>query len=85
MSAVRQERPLLDGRLALSAVRSALAKLDPRVLARNPVMFVTAVLALLTTGLFVRDLAAGSSPPTARWSTAWRRSTNRRSPANRRQ
>jgi len=61
MSAVRQERPLLDGRLALAAGRSALAKLDPRVLARNPVMFVTAVLALLTTGLFVRDLAAGAA------------------------
>ena len=61
MSAVRHERPLLDGRLALSAVRSALAKLDPRVLARNPVMFVTAVLALLTTGLFVRDLAVGAA------------------------
>jgi len=61
MSAVRQERPLLDGRLALTAGRSALAKLDPRVLARNPVMFVTAVLALLTTGLFVRDLAAGAA------------------------
>ncbi|MET4698747.1 K+-transporting ATPase ATPase B chain [Constrictibacter sp. MBR-5] len=61
MSAVRQERPLLDGRLALTAGRSALAKLDPRVLARNPVMFVTAVLALLTTGLFVRDLAVGAA------------------------
>jgi K+-transporting ATPase ATPase B chain len=58
---VRQERPLLDGRLALTAGRSALAKLDPRVLARNPVMFVTAVLALLTTGLFVRDLAVGAA------------------------
>ena len=61
MSAVRQERLLLDERLALAAGRSALAKLDPRVLARNPVMFVTAVLALLTTGLFVRDLAAGAA------------------------
>ncbi|WP_354077422.1 potassium-transporting ATPase subunit KdpB [Constrictibacter sp. MBR-5] len=58
---MRQERPLLDGRLALTAGRSALAKLDPRVLARNPVMFVTAVLALLTTGLFVRDLAVGAA------------------------
>ena len=50
---------LLDGRIARQAVTAAVAKLDPRLLVRNPVMFVTAVAALLTTLFCVRDLVMG--------------------------
>ncbi|WP_245294001.1 potassium-transporting ATPase subunit KdpB [Methylobrevis pamukkalensis] len=42
-----------------AAVRQSIAKLDPRILWRNPVMFVTAVVAGMTTVLGLRDLLAG--------------------------
>ncbi len=50
---------LLDSRILLPAIGSAFAKLDPRTLARNPVMFVVAVVSSLTTILFLRDLVTG--------------------------
>ncbi len=50
---------LLDGRIAAQAVGVAFRKLDPRLLFRNPVMFVTAIVALLTSLIFVRDLIQG--------------------------
>ncbi len=46
--------------LAAAAVRGALAKLDPRVLWRNPVMFATGVVAAFATILFVRALVTGA-------------------------
>ncbi|GAB1480296.1 potassium-transporting ATPase subunit KdpB [Paracoccaceae bacterium] len=42
-----------------AAIRLSFVKLDPRRLWRNPVMFVTATVAALTTLLALRDLAAG--------------------------
>ncbi|TNC73094.1 potassium-transporting ATPase subunit KdpB [Rubellimicrobium roseum] len=51
--------PALDG-LYTSSLRATFAKLDPRALSRNPVIFVTAVVALLTTILSLRDIAAGT-------------------------
>jgi K+-transporting ATPase ATPase B chain len=42
-----------------AAIRESLAKLDPRSLWHNPVMFVTAVVAALTTFLGLRDLTKG--------------------------
>ncbi|WP_046869660.1 potassium-transporting ATPase subunit KdpB [Microvirga massiliensis] len=41
------------------ALGSAFAKLDPRVLIRNPVMFVVEVVTVLTTVLLIRDFATG--------------------------
>jgi K+-transporting ATPase ATPase B chain len=41
------------------AAVDALRKLDPRVLVKNPVIFVTEAAALLVTILFIRDLATG--------------------------
>ena len=41
------------------ALGSAFKKLDPRKMARNPVMFVVEVVATLTTFLFIRDLVNG--------------------------
>lgn len=42
-----------------AAIRASVTKLDPRTLWRNPVMFVTAVVAAMTTVLGLRDLATG--------------------------
>jgi K+-transporting ATPase ATPase B chain len=51
--------PLLDAAILRTAAAQALTKWSPTKLVRNPVMFVTAVVALLVTLLFVRDLAMG--------------------------
>ncbi|NBE07701.1 potassium-transporting ATPase subunit KdpB [Paragemmobacter ruber] len=47
--------------LYTAAIRESLVKLDPRRLWRNPVMFVTAVVAALTTVLGLRDFLAGAA------------------------
>lgn len=52
---------LLDARILMPAVGGAFRKLDPRSLARNPVMFVVAVVSLLTTILLVRDIVTGGA------------------------
>ncbi|OLP55640.1 potassium-transporting ATPase subunit B [Rhizobium rhizosphaerae] len=54
-----QSVSILDRRILLPAVGAAFRKLDPRTLARNPVMFVVATVSALTTLLFLRDLARG--------------------------
>ncbi|RLP28105.1 potassium-transporting ATPase subunit KdpB [Mesorhizobium sp. YM1C-6-2] len=51
---------LLDSRILAPAIGGAFRKLDPRSLARNPVMFVVAVVAALTTVLLLKDFATGS-------------------------
>ncbi|RUW27611.1 K(+)-transporting ATPase subunit B [Mesorhizobium sp. M4B.F.Ca.ET.215.01.1.1] len=50
---------IIDARILWPAMGGAFRKLDPRTLVRNPVMFVVAVVSLLTTVLFVRDLLTG--------------------------
>jgi K+-transporting ATPase ATPase B chain len=50
---------LTDLEILGPAVGSAFTKLDPRVLFRNPVMFVVELVAVLTTVLLIRDLALG--------------------------
>ncbi len=52
---------LLDPKIVLPAIGTSLAKLDPRVMIKNPVMFVVEVVAALTTVLFLRDLVTGSA------------------------
>ena len=52
---------LLDSSILLPAVGGAFKKLDPRSLARNPVMFVVAVVSALTTVLFLKDIATGGT------------------------
>lgn len=59
MSHRTSEISLFDAGIAAQAAGAAVGKLDPRELARNPVLFVTAVVAALTTVLFVRDLVIG--------------------------
>ncbi|CAH1649453.1 potassium-transporting ATPase subunit KdpB [Chelatococcus asaccharovorans] len=50
---------LIDARILVPAIGDALRKLDPRSLARNPVMFVVAVVSALTTVLLIRDVMIG--------------------------
>jgi K+-transporting ATPase ATPase B chain len=51
---------MLDPKIVWPAIGSAFVKLDPRAMARNPVMFVVEVVATLTTVIFVRDLITGA-------------------------
>ncbi|MBX9990812.1 potassium-transporting ATPase subunit KdpB [Phreatobacter oligotrophus] len=50
---------LFDGRILKAAALQAFAKLDPRGLVRNPVIFVTALVAVLATILAAREVANG--------------------------
>ena len=56
----RQSSSIFDPALLVPAIGGAFRKLDPRALAKNPVMFVVEVVAALVTVLFVRDLFAGA-------------------------
>ena len=49
----------MDPAILIPAIGNAFKKLDPRAMARNPVMFVVEVVATLTTFLFVRDWLHG--------------------------
>ncbi|MGA9772238.1 MAG: potassium-transporting ATPase subunit KdpB [Blastocatellia bacterium] len=54
-----QKRPLFDPQIARRAIKDAFIKLNPRQVARNPVMFVVEVGSILTTLLIIRDIAVG--------------------------
>jgi K+-transporting ATPase ATPase B chain len=54
---------MLDPAILVPALRDAFIKLDPRQLIRNPVIFVTEVVAVLATVLFAQDLAGGTGVP----------------------
>ena len=61
-SKVRERMPvsaLLDPMIVWPAIVSAFAKLDPRLMIKNPVMFVVEVVAALTTVIFLRELIMG--------------------------
>jgi K+-transporting ATPase ATPase B chain len=61
-STLRKRMPiaaLADPEIIVPALGAVFRKLDPRVLIKNPVMFVVEVVAALTTVLFLRDLAVG--------------------------
>lgn len=51
---------MLDARILVPAIGDAFRKLNPKSLARNPVMFVVAVVSLLTTVLLLRDIVTGA-------------------------
>src|ERR1700726_1386644 len=50
---------MLDPKIMMPAIGSAFAKLDPRLMMKNPVMFVVEVVAALTTVIFLRNLVMG--------------------------
>src|ERR1700692_1660677 len=52
---------MLDPKIVLPAIGSAVAKLDPRLMIKSPVMFVVEVVAALTTVIFIRDLVTGGA------------------------
>ncbi|HEX4354160.1 MAG TPA: potassium-transporting ATPase subunit KdpB, partial [Polyangiales bacterium] len=54
-------RALFEWPIVERAMKDALVKLDPRVVAKNPVMFVVEVGSAITTYLWVRGLIAGAS------------------------
>ncbi|MDJ1157326.1 potassium-transporting ATPase subunit KdpB [Chelatococcus sp. SYSU_G07232] len=63
MSAKTHSPSLFDGAVLARAAWDALAKLDPRKLLRNPVIFVTEIVAALVTAIFARDLTVGGGDP----------------------
>ncbi len=62
---------LFDGAILLRASRDAFAKLNPLQLIRNPVIFVTEVVAILVTILAVRNLIVGEPASFAVSIAAW--------------
>ena len=60
MSSKAVSPALFDPAIIRRASMDAFRKLDPRRLARNPVIFVTEVVSAVVTLFFVRDIAAGS-------------------------
>ena len=61
-SLLRKRMPvsaLFDPKIVVPAIGSAFAKLDPRTLMKNPVMFVLEVVTALTTVILIRDLFTG--------------------------
>ncbi len=53
---------LLDSAILVPAIGQSFAKLDPRTMIRNPVMFVVESVATLTTVIFLRDLVTHGAP-----------------------
>src|SRR6185437_3940227 len=61
-STLRNSRPvsaLFDPKIVIPAIGSALVKLNPRTMMKNPVMFVLEVVSALTTVILIRDLITG--------------------------
>src|ERR1700720_3542015 len=61
-STLRKSMPvsaLFDPKIVLPAIGSSFAKLNPRTLMKNPVMFVLEVVTALTTVILVHDLVTG--------------------------
>jgi potassium-transporting ATPase ATP-binding subunit len=56
MSTNARAQGLFDPQIIGTAAIDALRKLDPRKLAKNPVIFVTEAVSLVVTGFFVRDI-----------------------------
>jgi len=63
MSTRTAARGLFDPAIIGPAALDAYRKLNPRTLAKNPVIFVTEMVSLVVTGFFVRDLATSGQSP----------------------
>ena len=50
---------LVDPAIVAPAIRAAFVKLDPRLMAKNPVMFVLEIVSVLTTVVLAKDLVTG--------------------------
>ena len=63
MATNTRARGLFDPQIVGTAALDALRKLDPRALAKNPVIFVTEMVSIVVTGFFVRDLVTQENSP----------------------
>ncbi len=54
-----RSRPLFDPEIVRRAIKESFVKLNPRLVAKNPVMFVVEVGAALTTAYVIKDVFAG--------------------------
>src|SRR5579871_4594150 len=52
-------RSIFSREIATQAVKGSFPKLDPRLQLKNPVMFIVELGSVITTGIFVLDLARG--------------------------
>jgi len=52
---------MLDPKIVGPAIGASFKKLDPRLMMKNPVMFVVEIVAALTTVIFVRDVLSGGA------------------------
>lgn len=59
MSSSAKSISMFSPAILLPALRDAVIKLDPRQLIRNPVIFVTEVVAVVVTAIFIQDLSGG--------------------------
>ncbi len=66
-----QRQRLMDPDLMRRAIGGSFRKLNPRSLARNPVIFVTEVVAVLVTIIFVTDLAGSGNAAFSGQIAAW--------------
>ena len=67
MATSKPKVSMFDPALVRVAIKDSFTKLDPRLLYKNPVMFVVAIGALLTTALVIRDLVSAPSGAAPRW------------------
>ena len=61
MAKATKKRPLFDPPIVKRAIKDAIRKLDPRQVARNPVMFVVEIGSILTTLFIVWDMIVGNT------------------------
>ncbi|HEV7507398.1 MAG TPA: potassium-transporting ATPase subunit KdpB [Thermoanaerobaculia bacterium] len=59
----RRKTSLFDPSIVRQAIKDSFRKLDPRLMVRNPVMFVVYVGSFLTTGLFIQAIAGKGEAP----------------------
>src|ERR1700759_5792413 len=50
-----------DPKILNPAIKASFVKLDPRLMVKNPVMFVVEIVAALTTVIFLRDIVTGGT------------------------
>ena len=60
-SSTVETRGMFDPHIVSQAALDAFAKLDPRQLARNPVIFVTEMVSVVVTAFFIHDFVAGGN------------------------
>src|SRR6185436_9743969 len=59
----KRQKSLFDPRIVRAAIKDSFRKLDPRLMVRNPVMFVVYIGSFLTTGLFIPALVGQGEAP----------------------